>query len=189
MRESIGVVWAGHEGEVALLECKPIGVIRSPHTRAEDTPIQPVFAQGISGRVEVFAEYEHGLRDIEGFSHVYLIYTFDRAEAFRLEVTPFLGDQPRGIFATRAPNRPNPLGLSLVRLVRRKGRVLHIEDVDVLDGTPLLDIKPYVERFDSRSGARCGWQDEVDDETASAKGRRGYRPPAPNGGGRSSGDT
>ena len=107
----------------------------------------------------------------------------------RLEVTPYLGDRPRGVFATRAPCRPNPLGLSLVRLVRREGTVLHIEDVDVLDGTPLLDIKPYVGRFDSRAGARCGWQDEVDDETARAKGRRGYGPPAPSGEGPGSGDS
>lgn len=143
---------------------------------AEETPIQPVFAQGIPGRVEIFPEYEQGLLDIDGFSHLYLLFVFDRAEAPRLVVTPYLDDHLRGVFATRAPCRPNPLGLSIVRLVRRDGNVLHVEDVDILDGTPLLDIKPYVGRFESRDGVHCGWQDEIDDETARIKGRRGYRP-------------
>jgi len=158
-----------------LFEWKPIGVIRSPHTRAEETPIQPVYANGIPGRVEVFPEYERGLQDLEGFSHIYLLYVFDRAEGSRLEVTPFLEDRPHGVFATRAPSRPNPLGLSLVRLVRREGWVLHVEDIDILDGTPLLDIKPYSARFDSREGVRSGWQDAIDEKTAQARGRRGYR--------------
>ena len=96
------------------------------------------------GRVEVFPEYAEGLRDLEGFSHVYLIYQFHRTSGTKLTVKPFLQDVERGVFATRAPCRPNPLGLSLVRLVRRDGRVLHIEGVDVLNGTPLLDIKPYI---------------------------------------------
>jgi tRNA-Thr(GGU) m(6)t(6)A37 methyltransferase TsaA len=157
-----------------LLTYKPIGMIRSPHKRVEDTPIQPVFAQGVPGRVEVLPEFEAGLRDLEGFSHIFLIYLFDRAGPVRLEVIPYLGDQPRGLFATRAPSRPNPLGLSLVRLLKREGRVLYIEDVDILDGTPLLDIKPYIARFDSRADSRSGWQDEIDDETATRKGRRGF---------------
>ncbi|MCK4408489.1 MAG: tRNA (N6-threonylcarbamoyladenosine(37)-N6)-methyltransferase TrmO, partial [Candidatus Eisenbacteria sp.] len=122
--------------------CRAIGVIRSPHTRPEDTPIQPIFAKGVAGRVEVLPEYEEGLRDIEGFSYIYLLYAFDRADGTRLSVVPYLGDTERGVFATRAPCRPNALGMSLVRLLRREGTVLHIEDVDVLDGTPLLDIKP-----------------------------------------------
>lgn len=159
-----------------MFEYKPIGVIRSPHTRVEETPVQPVFATGIAGRVDLFPEYEAGLRDIEGFSHLYLLYAFDRAEPPCLEVVPFLDGKLRGVFATRAPCRPNALGMSLVRLVRREGRVLHIEDVDILDGTPLLDIKPYVRRFDSRDGARSGWQDEIADETASVRGRRCYKP-------------
>lgn len=161
---------------------KPIGVIRSPHTRAENVPIQPVYARGIRGRVELLAEYEAGLRDLEGFSHIHLIYEFHQAAAPRLEVVPFLGKEARGIFATRAPSRPNPLGLSLVHLLGREGAVLHIEDVDILDGTPLLDIKPYVGRFDSREGARCGWQDEIDEETARQRGRRGWRGPDDSGG-------
>ena len=153
---------------------KPIGVIRSSHTKQEDTPIQPVFARGVAGRVELLAEYEEGLRDIEGFSYIYLLYVFDRAKGPRLSVVPYLADTERGVFATRAPCRPNALGMSLVRLLRREGAVLHIEDVDVLDGTPLLDIKPYIGRYDSREDVRSGWQDDVDDSTARERGRRGH---------------
>ena len=172
---SLGAAVPDRESDVALLEFRLIGVIRSPHSRAEDTPIQPTFAKGIPSQVEILPEYERGLRDIDGFSHLYLLYVFDRAEPARMEVTPYLDNQPRGVFATRAPCRPNPLGLSLVRLMRRDGRVLHIEDVDILDGTPLFDIKPYVSRFDTLEGARCGWQDEIDEGTARVKGRRGYQ--------------
>lgn len=155
--------------------CRAIGIVHSPHTRREDTPIQPVFAKGVEGRVEVLSEYEEGLRDIEAFSHIYLLYAFDRAEAPRLSVVPYLGNTERGVFATRAPCRPNALGMSLVRLLRREGTVLHIEDVDVLDGTPLLDIKPYIRRYDSREDARSGWQEDVDDDTALELGRRGFK--------------
>jgi len=157
---------------------RPIGVIRTPHTKAEETPIQPVYAQGIAGRAEVLPEYADGLDDLEGFSHVYLIYAFHGARGVRLRVKPFLEDQAHGVFATRAPCRPNPIGFSLVRLVRREGTVLHLEDVDMLDGTPLLDIKPYVARFDSRANVRCGWQDHIDEKVARVRGRRGYRGPA-----------
>lgn len=153
---------------------KPIGIIRSPHTKQEDTPIQPVFARGVAGRVELLPEYEEGLRDIEAFSYIYLLYAFDRAKEARLLVVPYLEDTERGVFATRAPCRPNALGMSLVRLLRREGAVLHIEDVDVLDGTPLLDIKPYIGRYDSREDVRSGWQDDVDDTTARERGRRGF---------------
>ena len=151
---------------------RAIGVIHSPHTRAEETPIQPVYAQGCDGRAEVFSEYQEGLRDLDGFSHIYLIYHFHQTTAAQLIVKPFLDDSLRGVFATRAPNRPNPIGFSLVRLVAAEGNVLHLDDVDVLDGTPLLDIKPFVERFDSRIGVRSGWQEQVDPEAARARGRR-----------------
>jgi tRNA-Thr(GGU) m(6)t(6)A37 methyltransferase TsaA len=157
------------------ITCRPIGVIRSPHTEKKDTPIQPVFAKGVAGQVEVLPQYEEGLRDIEGFSHIYLLYAFDRADGTRLSVVPYLGDTERGVFATRAPCRPNALGMSLVRLLRREGTVLDIEDVDVLDGTPLLDIKPYIGRYDSRDDARSGWQEDVDDDTARELGRRGFK--------------
>ncbi len=156
----------------------PIGVIRTSHYEPDRTPIQPVFASGAKGTVELLPEYEEGLADLEGFSHLWLVYAFDRAAVPKLTVKPYLEDRPHGVFATRAPCRPNPLGLSLVRLVRRAGRVLHIEDLDVLDNTPLLDIKPYVRRFDVRDNTRCGWVDQVDEATAQARGRR-LSPPAP----------
>lgn len=152
---------------------KPIGVIHSEHTRPEKTPIQPVFAQGCMGWAEIFLEYAEGLRDLDGFSHVYLLYHFDRAAPVRLKVKPFLQDVERGLFATRAPCRPNAIGLSIVELVRREGTVLHLDGVDILDGTPLLDIKPYTARFDRIEGTRNGWQDEVDEKTARARGCRG----------------
>jgi tRNA-Thr(GGU) m(6)t(6)A37 methyltransferase TsaA len=154
---------------------KPIGVIHSPHREAEETPVQPIFARGIAGTAEVFPEYAKGLSDLEGFSHVYLIYHFHRATPAKLTVKPFLDDAPRGIFATRAPTRPNPIGFSVVRLVRREGPILHLEDVDVLDGTPLLDIKPFVARFDRRDDVRSGWQEDVDEGTAQIRGLREYQ--------------
>ena len=151
---------------------RPIGVIHSPHQRPQATPIQPVYAGGARGRAEILPEYAAGLADLEGFSHVFLIYWFHKAAAPQLTVKPFLEDVTHGVFATRAPCRPNPIGLSLVRLLRREANVLHLDDVDILDGTPLLDIKPYATRFDYRENARCGWQDHVDEATARARGRR-----------------
>jgi tRNA-Thr(GGU) m(6)t(6)A37 methyltransferase TsaA len=157
-----------------LLSVCPIGRIRSPHTRSEETPIQPVFAEGVQGRAEILPEYADGLQDLDGFSHIWLLYWFHQAGSPRLIVQPFLQDVEHGVFATRAPTRPNPLGLSLVRLVRREGRVLHLEDVDVLDGTPLLDLKPYVPQFDYRTGVRTGWLEAVDEQTAQRRGRRQF---------------
>jgi tRNA-Thr(GGU) m(6)t(6)A37 methyltransferase TsaA len=154
---------------------RPIGVIRSEHTKPGDTPIQPAYAKGCRGRAEVFAEYADGLRDLEGFSHVYLIYHLHRADPAKLIVKPFLQDVERGVFATRVPCRPNPIGLSVVELVRREGNILCLDGVDILDGTPLLDIKPYTAKFDRIETTRNGWQDEVDAETARRRGKRGYR--------------
>jgi len=152
----------------------PIGVIHSPHNKMEETPIQPVYARGIEGAAEILPEYADGLRDLEGFSHIYLIYHFHEAGHTRLVVKPFLEDTPHGVFATRAPCRPNPIGFSVVRLVRIEGNVLHIANVDVLDGTPLLDVKPYIARFDHHENVRCGWQDGVGEEIAQTRGRRRY---------------
>lgn len=120
-------------------------------------PIQPTGAAGIAGEVQILPEFEAGLQDIEGFSHLFLIYHFHLTQETRLRVTPFLDTVPHGIFATRAPNHPNPIGLSVVRLTGLDGLRLLIEDVDVVDGTPLLDIKPYVPEFDRREGVTIGW--------------------------------
>jgi tRNA-Thr(GGU) m(6)t(6)A37 methyltransferase TsaA len=158
--------------ELKPVTFRPIGVIRSEHRDEDATPIQPPCARGCPGRVDVLDEYTEGLQDIEGFSHVHLLYHLHRAGPARLSVVPFLDDVPHGVFATRSPWRPNPLGMSLARLIRREGSTLFIEDVDVLDGTPLLDIKPYVARFDAREGARCGWTDDVGAALFAARGRR-----------------
>ncbi len=135
---------------------KPIGVIHSPFEDKAQTPIQPNRSTA-RGQVEVFPEYMPGLQDLEGFSHIYLLYAFHRSEGFSLLVHPFLDDELHGLFATRHPCRPNPIGLSVVRLLACRDNMLEIEGVDVLDGTPLLDIKPYVDDFDVRTEVRTGW--------------------------------
>lgn len=150
----------------------PIGMIRTGHVRAEKTPIQTVFARGCRGRAEVFPSYAEGLRDLEGFSHIFLIYHFHRAKQTGLTVKPFFQDVERGVFATRASGRPNAIGLSLVRLIKRDGRVLHLDGADMLDGTPLLDIKPFVSRFERITSVRDGWQEQVDEQTARRRGQR-----------------
>ena len=150
----------------------PIGIIHTPHRDPEKTPIQPAYAGDFRGEVEVFPEFEEGLADIDGFSHIYLLYHFHRAGPARLSVKPFLQDEMRGLFATRAPSRPNPIGLSVVALLGREGNVLRVEGADMLDGSPLLDIKPYVGRFDRIETARNGWQDDVDEAAARRLGRR-----------------
>ncbi len=136
---------------------KPIGVIRTPFKDVKGTPIQPSAAKGVRGRVEIFPEYAEGLCDLDGFSHVILIYQFHLVRNCKLKVKPFLDDELHGVFATRAPVRPNPIGLSVVRLVAVEGCTLIVEDVDIIDGTPLLDIKPYVPEFDARKAERIGW--------------------------------
>jgi len=138
---------------------EPIGVIHSPFTEPKGSPIQPVSANSAAGMVELFPEFAAGLRDLVGFSHILLIYHFHRSRPHALSVVPFLDTQPRGLFATRAPNRPNPIGISLVRLERIDGCRLHVANIDVLDGTPLLDIKPHVPDFDCAPGARTGWME------------------------------
>ncbi len=160
---------------MSIMHVKPIGIIKSTHTKAENTPIQPVYADECMGSVEIFSEYEEGLTDIEGFSHLILLYWLHKAGAAKMLVKPFLEDELHGVFATRFPCRPNPIGLSIVRLIKRVGPVLTIQGVDVLDGTPVLDIKPYSSRFDCFPEARNGWQDEISSEEANRRGKRGYR--------------
>jgi tRNA (adenine37-N6)-methyltransferase len=151
---------------------RQIGFIRSEHTNAENTPIQQVCAPECEGRVEVFSEFAEGLKDIEGFSHIIILYWFHEAKSMPLIVSPFLEDIKHGM---RVPDRPNPVELSIVRLLKRKENVLHILGMDVLDGTPLLDIKPYSSRFDCFPDAVNGWQEGIDEDTACKRGRRGYR--------------
>jgi tRNA (adenine37-N6)-methyltransferase len=135
---------------------KLIGVIHSPFTDKKQTPIQSTRSQAV-GSVEVFPEFIEGLHDLEGFSHIILLYVFHQADNYALRVKPFLDDQLRGLFATRYPCRPNPIGLSIVCLLGCHENILNIEGVDVLDGTPLLDIKPYVPEFDVRTNVKTGW--------------------------------
>jgi tRNA-Thr(GGU) m(6)t(6)A37 methyltransferase TsaA len=139
------------------MEVKPIGIIHTPFTDLAGMPIQPAGAAGVKGTVELFEEYRAGLKDVDGFSHVVLLYVFHRSRGFELQVVPFMDTEPRGLFATRAPKRPNPIGLSVVQLDRIENGVLHVQNVDMLDGTPLLDIKPYVPEFDSHARVRTGW--------------------------------
>jgi tRNA-Thr(GGU) m(6)t(6)A37 methyltransferase TsaA len=135
---------------------RPIGIIHTPFTDKEATPIQPSRSEAV-GRVEVYPDFAAGLNDIDGFSHIILLYAFHRSSGYALSVRPFLDNQPRGLFATRHPCRPNPIGLSIVRLLERHENELRVEGIDVLDGTPLIDIKPYVPDFDIRTGVRTGW--------------------------------
>jgi tRNA-Thr(GGU) m(6)t(6)A37 methyltransferase TsaA len=138
------------------LRCHPIGLIHSPFQAKKETPIQATFSQA-EGTVEVYQEYADGLKDIEGFSHLILLYWFNQSDGHRLIVRPFLDKVGRGLFAIRYPARPNPIGLSVVELVERQGNQLRVRGLDVLDGTPLLDIKPFVPAFDHREGVRVGW--------------------------------
>ena len=144
-----------------MIEFTPIGVIHTPHRELQGMPIQPAGAAGATGTVEVFEAYREGLADLDGFSHIILLYYFHRSAGFRLAVTPYLDTESRGLFATRAPRRPNAIGLSIVQLNRIEDGILHVENVDMLDGTPLLDIKPYVPDFDWQGDVRTGWLEAV----------------------------
>jgi tRNA (adenine37-N6)-methyltransferase len=139
----------------------PIGTIHSPFHDIAGMPIQPNGARGTKGTIEINPEFREGLVDLDGFERIILIYTFHRCTEHLLKVTPFLDTVPRGIFATRSPKRPNAIGLSVVRLTGMDNGTLSIEDIDVLDGTPLLDIKPYVPEFDAHPGSCCGWLERV----------------------------
>lgn len=139
------------------IKYKPIGVIHSPFKEPKGIPIQSTGAQGINGTVELFPEYTEGLKDVEGFSHLILIYHFHLSKESPLKVKPYMDNKVHGVFAMRGPSRPNSIGISIVRLVRIEGNILHIQDIDIVDGTPLLDIKPYVPEFDIREVEKTGW--------------------------------
>lgn len=139
------------------IQFEPIGIIHTPFDEQKGTPIQPGRGKGVKGTIEIFPEYAEGLADLEGFSHIYLIFHFHRSEGYKLKVVPYLDDVLRGVFATRAPLRPNAIGMSVVRLRKIEGNTLYIEDLDILNNTPLLDIKPYVGHFDKPEDYRIGW--------------------------------
>lgn len=161
----------------SALKIEPIGFIETPFREPAGTPVQPSRAGGAPGTVRVHEEFRAGLRDLAGFERVWLVYWFHRAPGARLLVTPFLDDREHGIFATRAPVRPAPIGISAVRLLAVGEDRLEVADVDMLDGTPLLDIKPYVPEFDSCPGSRAGWYDETKSSRRVADGRFGNAPP------------
>lgn len=148
---------------------KPIGIVHSPFKEAIGTPIQPKAAKGIEGTVEVFAEFADGLTDLDGFSHIILICHFHLAKNYKLKVIPYMDDQQRGVFATRAPSRPNPIGISVVKLNRIENNILYIQDIDIIDGTPLLDIKPYVSKFDSKEDIKIGWLEKRVNKLSTSK--------------------
>lgn len=151
------------------IEISPIGTIYTPFDSLEGMPIQPSGAKDILGKIVVDPAYAEGLSDIEGFSHIILLYQFHQSKGFDLMVKPFLDDQKRGLFSTRAPRRPNPIGLSIVELVRREGAEITIKGIDVLNNTPLIDIKPYVPKFDTKSPTRSGWLEKNQENSVKFK--------------------
>lgn len=140
-----------------MIKYNPIGLIHSPFKEPKGTPIQTAGAEGVEGTVELYPEYTEGLRDLEGFSHIILIYHFHLSKRASLTAKPFLDTEEHGIFAIRGPSRPNPIGISVVRLIGIEKNILHVRDVDIVSGTPLLDIKPYVPDFDIKKVEKIGW--------------------------------
>ena len=136
---------------------KPIGTIYTPHTTIKNMPIQPLAAKGIKGYIKLLPEFTEGLKDLKGFSHITLIYHFHKINGYELVVIPFMDTEKRGIFACKAPKRPNAIGISTVKLISIKENIVHIEQVDMLDETPLIDIKPFYPRYDNRLNAKTGW--------------------------------
>lgn len=156
---------------ITTLALHPIGIIRTPFKEAVGTPIQPVYGEGVEGEVLLDESLERALADIDGFERLWLLYWMDRAGPFQPGVVPYRDTCERGLFATRAPCRPNPIGMSVVRLLSREGSRLRVADLDILDGTPLLDVKPYVPIFDARAGSRAGWFDGSAEDRQNADDR------------------
>ena len=138
------------------IKLKAIGIIHTPFKNKKETPIQPFKSKAV-GKIEVFRKYQQGLKDIEGFSHLILIYEFHRSKGCKLLVKPFLDSELRGLFATRYPERPNQIGITVVKLLGRENNILTVKGIDILDKTPLLDIKPYVPEFAVKTKVRVGW--------------------------------
>ena len=147
----------------------PIGIIQTPFDDLKGMPIQPSGAAKIQGTIVIDKEYEKGLSDLEGFSHIILLYHFHQSKGYELIVKPFMDDHKRGLFSTRAPRRPNPIGLSIVRLIKIEGNRLTIKGIDVLNGTPLIDIKPYVPGFDAKDVTAIGWLENRQEQAVSSK--------------------
>jgi tRNA-Thr(GGU) m(6)t(6)A37 methyltransferase TsaA len=154
---------------------RPIGVIHSPFQDLSGMPIQPTGEASAPGTVEIFPEFADGLKDLDGFSDIILVFYFHQVGSVKLTVVPFLDSKPRGIFATRAPTRPNPIGISVVRLLGIEGSTLRVENLDILDGTPLLDIKPYVPEFDYSPQARIGWLEKAQGKARAMKSDDRFR--------------
>ena len=150
----------------------PIGIVHSPHKERGKAPIQPIYADGFRGYLEIFPEFVEGLEGLEIFSHIFVLFHFHQARSFKLKLTPFFHDTERGIFTTRAPERPNPIGLSLLRLEKVTDNKIYVNDLDILDGTPVLDIKPFTKGLDMRTDSRDGWIGRIDPQEAKIKGRR-----------------
>jgi tRNA-Thr(GGU) m(6)t(6)A37 methyltransferase TsaA len=159
------------------LRIEPIGVIETPFHEPAGTPIQPSRANGARGKVRIEPRFQTGLKDLTGFERIWLIYWLHKSPGYSLLVTPFLDQWQRGIFATRAPARPSPIGISAVRLLAVQEGVLEVADVDMIDGTPLLDIKPYVPEFDCYSNSKAGWFDESKSKRRLADDRFDNAPP------------
>jgi len=150
--------------KVEKITYQPIGIIHSPFKTLKNMPIQPSAAAGIRGSVELMPQLSDGLDDLDGFSHIYLIYHLHLSKGYKLKVVPFLDDQLRGVFSTRAPKRPNAIGLSVVKLIEKSSNVLIVQDIDILDGTPLLDIKPFVPQMYNIANCKTGWLEKTSDK-------------------------
>ena len=142
-----------------IMKLTQIGIVHSPFVRAKGTPIQPFSAKGSEGRIEIFDPYLEGLRDLDGFQRIWVLFWCHRARRPKMTVIPYRDTVEHGLFATRAPARPNPIGLSTLRLLRISGNILYVAELDILHGSPVLDIKPYVAEYDSYPAQRCGWLD------------------------------
>lgn len=142
----------------------PIGITHSPFKDREGMPIQPIGAKGIKGKIEIFPEFQDGLKDLDGFSHIILLYNFHLSIDYKLLVKPYMEDSIRGVFATRAPRRPNQIGMSIVKLESVEDNILHISNIDIVDGTPILDIKPYIKRVDCVESEKIGWLEKKVDK-------------------------
>ena len=156
-------------------DINPIGIIHSPHKSIEDMPIQPKGASEVVGHVIVHDEYIDGLQDLDGFSHIYLLYSFHKATRTEMHVTPFMDKQTRGVFATRSPLRPNHIGISIVNVIRVEGNKVFVKGLDILDETPLLDIKPYIEKFDTVQDSVSGWLQASDEEIRKERSDERFR--------------